>query len=580
MPIKIHRAAAILTTPQVPRYEATEQAQAIRAPRAQGLGADAFGGGLAQGLGQAANAMQQDVQREREKADRTATIEARTGLSQLEADLLYDGKTGALTKRGKESFGLPEPTLKTFDERAAEIEGRLTTPAQKEAFRLLAAQQRTSINTQVQRHIAGEMKTYAAETNKAALETTINNVATHYLDPARIEQERKFGLAVILSDTDTAGLPPEAVKLRAQTWDSTVHRAVVERFASSGNPTKAMEYLDANRDRLLPDDAAKLDNTLKPLAEAQQGFEAAGEVFATAGEGARLDELLRGVRERFADSPGARKHAESEIRSLYQAREESQRQGIEDAENAVYSYLAKVKLNGGTPSRSDVPAEAWAALSKVAPEKVSQIAGAILSGQEHATDRARTSRERVETTTTTDNLTTWGLLKTDPFTLRNTNLDALLTQAKINKSQYQDLITDQLAIKQGKGEKEAQLLSDKAAVDLVLQAVGISQKKNPEQYGKFYDAMSARMRTFEGETGKRPRQEDVKNMARGLLGEVTQERSWWVDKTVPAFDADVEKVIVPVADRSAIRKALETNGLPVTEEAIRQTYLDRVQRGK
>lgn len=586
-------AFAILTTPQVPRLGPDSIApSAINPPRAQAPGADSFGAGFGEGLQKVGRTAQTIMQEERDKVDRTAAIESRTKLDQAEVDLLYHPKDGALAKRGKDSFSLEEPTLAAFDTRTAEIEKGLTTPVQKEAFRLLKDQRRVEVDKQVQRHVFGEMKTYAEEANKASLESTLNNVSMHYQDPDRVEGERKFGLAVIMSDTANKGLPPEAVKMKAATWDSMVHRSVIDRL-SVDNPVKAKEYFDANRDRLLPTDAAKIENTLKPLAEAQEGLDAANTVFYGAGEKTTLAEMLKSVHDTFPNKPGVVKHAEGEIRSLYTAREAAQKQVIEEAENTVYSAIAKVKLAGGVPKRGDVPAEAWAALAKVAPHKVDIIASEVLRDQEHAADRIQSKEDRAqakidrdqarkdreENRTTVDSLTTWGLLKTNPAELGKVNLDKLLATGKIKKAQYQDLVTDQLAIKQGKGEHEAKILSDKAAVDSVLASVKITDKKDPEKYMKFYSALDERMKAFQVEHGSKPKQEDVLKMSRGLLGEVSQDVNFWpVDKTVRVFEADTTKVRVPSGDRAAIVKALQTNKRPVTEETIRSLYLERQKR--
>jgi hypothetical protein len=194
-------------------------------------------------------------------------------------------------------------------------------------------------------------------------------------------------------------------------------------------------------------------------------------------------------------------------------------------------------------------------------------------------DRAQAKKDRLENKATVESITTWGMLKVNPEVLRSVNLDKLLATGKITKSHYQDLITDQLAIKQGKGEHEAKILSDKAAVDSVLASVKITDKKDPEKYSKFYDALNLRMKVFESENGKKPKQEDVLKLTRGLLSEVSQDVNFWpVDKTVRTFEADPAKIRVPTADRAAIVKVLNANKRPVTEDTIRTLYLERQKR--
>lgn len=590
---RIISGAAILTSPMVPRYDSTaiEKPTGFNAPRAQGLGPEAFGGGVATNLQQSSNVMGQVAKEEIAKADRTATIESRTALDQAEVDLLYDPKNGALAKRGKDAFSLEEPTLKAYDERIAAMEGNLPRQAQKDAFRLLAGQRRVEIDKQIQRHVYGETKTYADEANKASLESTLNNVSTHYKDPERLEQERKFGLGVIMSDTDNKGKPPEYVKLRIDSWNSKVHEAVIDKMMVD-NPIGAQQYFAANKDSILATEAGKIEKTLKPLVSKQSGMDTALELAPQLGS-KPLTEVLGVVRERHKSDPDALNFAETQLKQMEAERRDQIKQQQTDAAKPIYQKIAEIQLSGRAAKLSDIPPDQWANLTKLHPEEANKIQDSLrrevqgeedrkerkLDRLERKAEREERERERRENKSTPENLTTWGLLKTNPATLGQTNLDELFTHKKINKTQYQDLITDQLAIKQGKGEHEAKILSDKAAVDLVLSAVKIDSKKQPEQYFKFQEALNTKMKVFEAENGHKPKQADVVNLSRGLLAEVSQDVNFWpIDKTVHVFEANIDKVRVPPADRAAITKALQFNNLPVSEDAIRRQYLEKQTR--
>jgi len=582
--------AAVLTTPQVPRYVESVENAPIQTPRTQGLGPEAFGAGLGQGLQRVGNIGLDLAKQERDKAVRTMTIEGRTKINQREVDLLYHPENGALAKKGKNTFGIEEPTLKAFDESMAKLEQEMTAPEARDALKLFGQQRRVEIQKQIQRHVSGETRAYAEETNKASLESTLNNVMTFYQDPDRVEQERKFGLGVIMSDTNNKGLPPEAVKMKAATWESMVHRGVIERM-SVDSPSKAKEYFEKNRDWLLPTDAAKIEGTLKPLVSKQAGMDTALELatkFQGSTDPASIQtleaEALKEARTRLKSDPDALNIAETQIGQMAAERVQLIKAEKEQAAAPVHKRIAEIRLKNGIPKLSDIPAEEWATLIEKNPEEAGQIQTALRTEREHADDRKRAEQDRRETKATVESITTWGMLKTNPALLQQTNLDKLLSTGKITKTLYSDLITDQLAIKQGKGEQEAKILSNKAAVDVVLSAVDINDKDDPDKYMKFYESLNGRMKTFEAENGAKPKQEDVIKLARGLLGEVSQDRNFWpVDKDVRVFEADPAKVRVPGADRTAIVKALKANKRPVTEENIRTLYLqgkERSGRGK
>lgn len=578
--MKIIHAAAILTTPQVPRLDNVPSTQPLATPRSHGLGPDAFGAGLGQGLQQSGRVGMSIAGEEFAKADRIATIETRTKLDQAEVDLLYHPENGALAKRGKDAFSLEEPTLQAFDKRAGEIESGLTTDSQKVAFRALSGQRRVEVDKQIQRHVAGEIKGYIDETNKASLESTLNNVSQHYNDPIRIEQELKFGQAVIMSDTDNKGKPPEFIKLRMAAWQSKVHESVIDKLMVD-NAIAAQEYFVTNKDTILPAEAAKLERALKPLATKQLGMDTALKL-APMLEVMPLTDVLATTRNELKGNPDALNLAETQLKQMETERRDRIKQVKTETATPIYQQIAKIQLSGRAAKLSDIPRDQWTALMKVDPEEAGKIQDALrreVQGEEDRNLKRSELKIRKDelnlNKTTTDNLTTWGALKLNPEALKRTNLDALFVQGKMNKSQYQDLITDQLAIKQGNGEHETKILSNKAAVDSVLSTVKIDGKKTPEKYMKFYDALNVRLRTFEAETGAKPKQEDVVRLSRGLLAEVSQDRSFWFDKTVNAFDADPSRVVVPKTDKDAITKALKANNRPVTDDSIRQLYLEK-----
>jgi ribosomal protein L22 len=365
-----------------------------------------------------------------------------------------------------------------------------------------------------------------------------------------------------------------------------VQRSVIEKL-SVDNPVKAQEYFAANKERMLPADAMKIESALKPLVKEVEINTAVDEVFSTAPQTATQAELTTAIQKKYKDKPWM-KEAQAEIRRLHSDREAAEKEVVDGAVAKVYAAIAKVKMDGKIPKKSDVPPEAWADLARVAPEKVSDIADKIRSGQEHdtdrdrmATDRARAERDRRDTKGTTEQTTTWGLLKLNPSALASVKLDELLATGAINKSQYQDLVTDRLAVQQGKGDHEAKILSDKSAVDTVLAGVKITEKKDPEKYMKFYGALQDRMKVFTLEhDGAKPKQADVLALSRGLLAEVSQDRDFWpLDKSARVFDVNPEKVVVPRADRNAIERALKANGKPITDATVKATYLERKARG-
>lgn len=585
---------AIISSPVVPRYEENQvQTSPFSAPRAAPGGVDFSG--LNQGLKQTTGILGEIAGQERAKADRTAVLDSRNQLDKAETDILYNPQTGALNQKGKNAFGLPEPTLKSFDETVSTISGTLSSKEQKDAFTQLAAQRRVDVDRQLQRHVFGEMRTYSDEQNKASLASTLNNVAQFSADPARVQQEMQFGLAVIMSDTETHGQDGTYQKLRIDAWKSSVHETVLNKLMNE-NAVTVSDYLEANKADMLPADVTKMEKTLKPLATKQIGMDTALELAKNLGTTPLID-VLGMARERLKKNTDALNIAEVQLHQMEAERRDQVKQVKEQTAAPIYKIIADIQASGRAAKLSDIPKEQWTELIKNAPEEAGKIQDSLrrevqaeqdrterkADREERRLDRKERELERKQNQVTADNLTTWGALKLDPETLKKTNLDAIYVQGKMNRTQYQDLIIDQLAIKQGKGEHEARVLSNKQAVDTVLHSVGIisdpKDKDASDKYMKFYEKLNGRMKSFEIETGAKPKQEDVVRMSRGLLAEVSQDRAFW-NKTVHVFESDPAKVIVPKADRTAITNALKKSGRPVTEDTIRSLYLEKQTRGK
>lgn len=618
--------------PRIPRYTRQVEPGAMpvpgTGPQATALGPEAFGGGLAKGMDVAARAGFAVLEEERKNVDRSMLLGGKTSLDQLEVDLLYDPTQGAVTKKGKDSFGIDAPTLEAYDTGASKIEEGLGSDAQKEAFRQIAAEKRVGVSKILQRHIYGETNAYAAEQNKAALESTVNAVALNFQDPARVDQERRFGEGTILSDPAMRGLPPEAKKLRMEKWNSVVFSTVVDKLMIE-DPVGAKRYYDAKKDAITSDDQARIEKALIPLAAQKRGFDFAVGVTST-NPTATKDELLAKAQGELGQDVRAYEHAKSEIGSILEARESARRARVDQARNGVYGPVAEMVSAGQTPKwdaipiekrvallredpgeadriqeslkRSgreeaiasvmdpivraeeagrvakigDVPAGAWESLRKADPVLADKVLDELRAEGQHASDRVRTLADRP----TDDQLTTWGQLKLDPALLTRTNLDALLVHKGLTRTAYADLITDQLALQKDKtGEKEGAILSTKEVVNDVLNAAGFSEKEHPKQYALFWEQLELRRKGFMAENkGEQPTQEQTRQFTRELLSKLPAYAfgGWFSGKE--SFQVPAEKLRVPPAEREKIEASLRTAGQAVSDAAVVDLYRRKLER--
>lgn len=263
----------------VPRYEQGQVQQRVaptpqisRAPR------DAFGENVGQALGNVAGVLGEVAQKERERMDTAAVMEAEAKLRSVQNTMLF-GENGAYRTKGKDSFGLPERVLpeydKTRDSIAMGLRGR-----QKEIFEQRTMGWRPQMEGDMLRYVARESETYTANTTKAYIESAGNTALLYYNDPNKVDGE--IARAQDAYIVGNPGEPPEATALAMRQIDSTIRKSIVDRLMTE-SPVAAQTYFAANMDRFTGADTAQIERVLRPLVKQDQGERLAKAALAGAG---------------------------------------------------------------------------------------------------------------------------------------------------------------------------------------------------------------------------------------------------------------------------------------------------------
>ena len=160
--------------PSVPRYTPGRVQQAgIPSVRPVQAPLEAFGGGgAAEGVFRQARAAAQDAtsiaqqqaekekrereraeQEQRQNANRIRMYEETRAFNEWSRVNLYDGKTGALSKRGKDAFGTFDEVQKSYDKFKAERRKGLATEEQRIAFQGLDLEYEDHWKRRITEHI-------------------------------------------------------------------------------------------------------------------------------------------------------------------------------------------------------------------------------------------------------------------------------------------------------------------------------------------------------------------------------------------------------------------------------------------
>lgn len=310
--------------PTVPRYNG-EQVQQAPLPgvryNVQTTPRD-FGAGIAEGLGRAGEVAAQIYQDERAKADQVAAMDAERQLGDWENSTLYDAEKGALTRRGRDAFGLPEQVLGDYDSLVGKISAGLGSERQRMAFARAAQARRADIDRTVQRHVAGERRHYEQERFTSFMGTSQEAAWFNFMDPKRINLELQRQQGAIIDHAARNGMPAEWVQAQVAQAASATHTGVINRLLSAGQDQAATAYYQQHKTDIAGDVAGKLDAALAEASfrgNAQRqtaAIVAQHQDLGTAVEAARQiedsklqDDVVRRVRDFFALQQAARTEA-------------------------------------------------------------------------------------------------------------------------------------------------------------------------------------------------------------------------------------------------------------------------------
>jgi hypothetical protein len=279
--------------------------------------AETFGADSGDKLSKVGSALYED---ELLRQDQVATLEADRKLSDVENKLLYDPKDGALTKRGKDAFGLPDTVGAAYDKSTDDVRQGLTNDRQRVAFDRMVAARRKDINSTLSRHVFKEMQAFDDTETENYLKNSVDAAVNNYNDPTRIQTEVDRQRAAVVDYASRHGLGPEYVKQKIGASVSSTHYNVIGRFIARGEDQSASEYFKKFGDEIT-DDKLKTDaeHKLQTAMTEGQGMRTADDVWKQLGpksdiDPVNVDKMLDQVRTLHADDPKLAKAASDQIK--------------------------------------------------------------------------------------------------------------------------------------------------------------------------------------------------------------------------------------------------------------------------
>ncbi len=247
---------------RVPGYERREVVQVQQpvgvTPRQSGVGQ------VAQGLANV-GAMFDQWQADVDQAD---AKRADSAYSDLVRKTLYEDGTGYLYAQGGDALSRRKAAADTLQKAFDDTLGGLS-PAAREMAQSSMESRRQSALTSVDRHAGGERITYANTQANARMKSAIDDAI---IDPANIGRSLSIARNEITETGARMGWAPEVVAQKLGEAEAEIHGGVVSRLANV-DPSQAMGYLNAHRDKMSARDVTRLEGALLPEVKRQRGRE-------------------------------------------------------------------------------------------------------------------------------------------------------------------------------------------------------------------------------------------------------------------------------------------------------------------
>lgn len=262
---------------QVPTMSGpTVRQRALGAPQVQIAPEASMLADLARPVG---NAAMQIYQKTQDEADTAALIEAESQMSKWKLDTMFNPQGGVYSRKGKNALDITNQTIPQFDQQAEQIGNTLTNERQRARWQQIVANQRQSLGAELNRYEFGERQVYFDQADAASLEASQNGALAYYQDPQQIAYYQNKATAVIVSQGQRKGLPPEAIELEVRKNNSSMATGVIGRMAQQ-DPMKAQQYYASVADYMTPEDQLRINDMLGSSIRKQWGSQIGTAIYA------------------------------------------------------------------------------------------------------------------------------------------------------------------------------------------------------------------------------------------------------------------------------------------------------------
>jgi hypothetical protein len=279
--------------------------------------------------------------------DADAVFAARRQLDDWERENIFDPEKGAVTKRGKDAFGLGQELSQSFDEFQGKVASGLSTDRQRRAFAEVSASRRSQVADWAGRHELKQVEAYKVGQYQADISSMADRAAA-MPDQAAVE----IGLMStrIKGFMQAQGASKEEIDAEIKANASKAHAGVMASMLNAGRTEDAAKYLATQKlaGTMTADTVLRAEAAMKETVARSRAQTFADEAFAS---GMSAEEAIKAARKKFSGVD--EDAAVNEIKTRDAERVTLQTRAQKDAADTAW----KVITNGG--GRKQISPDLW-----------------------------------------------------------------------------------------------------------------------------------------------------------------------------------------------------------------------------
>jgi len=344
--------------PKVPIYQRRVQEAGLPAPQVTTTApAAAFGATTAipKAIQNYADGLNDILAVEKKNADQLRVLEANKRLADFDNNLLYNEVDGAMTIKGKDTFGLHESVADSYQKFIdSELEG-FANEEQKNAYRKIAYSRQAGTNKLIQRHVFAERVKYDQELTDSFIYNEHQNAVRNYQDPDLSAVHIASQVDEIIKYGNRNGIPLATIKEQVTKQVSLNHKDIISRYLSNDNDRGASAYYKQVKGVMTAEHKDTIDKALIEGSARGESQRRADQIVQRVENLTEAYEEVRKIRD-----PIIRDKTNERVRQYFSDKEKAIKLS---SENAYRNAANLVDDNPGRPLDEVIPSDVWNVLT-------------------------------------------------------------------------------------------------------------------------------------------------------------------------------------------------------------------------